>query len=72
MGDIVTSPHGDAVVCDIKMTPFGFPIFDIEVLQTGQLETVNRIAISKITDIQELTQEVSEIVFPKKWPDWKD
>ncbi len=62
MGDIVSSHYGDAVVREVKMTPFGFPIYVIEVLLTGQLQTVNQIAISKVTDIHELTQEVSDIL----------
>ncbi len=59
MGDIVTSAYGDAVVRDVKRTPFGFDIFEIEVLITGERQFVNRIAISKIVDIQQLKQEVS-------------
>ncbi len=59
VGDIVTSPYGDSVIKQVRPTPFGFPIFDIEILDSGERQTVNHIALSKIPDIQELSQEVS-------------
>ncbi len=61
MGDIVTSPYGDSVVKDVRQTPFGFQIFDIEILASRERQTVNRISLSKITDIEELSQEVSVV-----------
>ncbi len=58
VGDLVSSHHGDATACEIRLTPFGFNKYDIECLATGKKHTVNRIAISKITNIDQLTTQV--------------
>ncbi len=54
----MSSTYGDATVSDIRRTPFGFNIYDIECLETGKQHTVNRIAISKITNVDQLTRQV--------------
>ena len=57
----MSSTYGDATLSDIRRTPFGFNIYDIECLESGKKHTVNRIAISKITNVDQLTRQVGYV-----------
>ncbi len=57
VGDIVTSPFGDAVVHEVNVTSFSVPWYDTQVLQSVDIHTISRVDLWRLTSVDELTQD---------------